>query len=405
MLRAVTASARVALRGRTVGEFAFRAGGSTFRYTDDLLDAEHRVLGQIFEEAPRQRFREPVGLPAWFANLLPEKGSGLRRYYASRYGERELDDARLLLSLGGDLPGAVTVEPIDVPDEGVLVDPPEARIGEDGLHLSALAGAQLKMSVLRDGERLTLPAAGESGGWIAKLPDRLFPGLAENELLMMRWAAAAGLDVPRVDLVRAVNVPRLFDTRLEPDASVYIVERFDRTADGSRVHIEDLAQVTGTPPIHRDAPGVTYEGIGRLVHELTGSAGFTEYLRRLVAMVLMGNTDAHLKNWSLWYPDGRTPQLSPAYDLVCTSIYRNVTSRMTFPIAGHDRAESVDRQALLAVASAAGFPADEAGEVIDLCGRALRDGWAEVAQTELFPELAHHVDDRLARHPLLDGLR
>lgn len=241
------------------------------------------AAGQVFEEAPRARLHEPVGLPAWFANLVPERGSGLRRYYASLFDERELDDARLLLNVGSDLPGAATVEPVDVPADGVLVDAAAVRVDGAGLHLSALAGAQLKMSVLRDGQRLTLPATGESGGWIAKLPDRTFPDLAENEYLMMRWAAAAGLDVPAVDLVRAAGVPDIFDTRLEPDSAIYVVERFDRTPGGGRVHIEDLAQVTNRPPIDRDPKDVSYDGIGRLVRGLTGDAGFVEYLRRLVA--------------------------------------------------------------------------------------------------------------------------
>lgn len=254
MLSAVTASARVLLQGRPVGTLTFAAGGSTFTYTDDLLDPEHQVLGQVFEDSPRGRFREPTGLPVWFANLLPERGSGLRRYYASRYGQTDVDDARLLLSLGADLPGAAVVEPVDLPDAGVLVDPAQATLDDGGLHLSALAGAQLKMSVLRDGMRLTLPAAGESGGWIAKLPDRLFPGLPENELLMMRWAAASGLDVP-------AGIPALFDTQLDPGASVYVVERFDRGPNGRRIHLEDFAQVTGRLPIHRDQAD-SYEAIG-----------------------------------------------------------------------------------------------------------------------------------------------
>jgi serine/threonine-protein kinase HipA len=400
MLKAVNGSARVLLRGRAVGELEFRAGGSTFRYTDDLLDPEHQVLGQVFEESPRQRFRQQVGLPNWFANLLPEQGSGLRRYYASRFGERELDDARLLLSLGNDLPGAAVVEPVDVPTEGVLVESAEARLAGDGLHLSALAGAQLKMSVLRDGNRLTLPASGESSGWIAKLPDRLFPGLAENELLMMRWAARAGLDVPPADLVPAAGIPRLFDTVLEPGASVYVVERFDRTPSGRRVHMEDLAQVTGRLPSHRDRDA-TYEGIGRLLLALTGPAGFAEYLRRLVAMVLMGNGDAHLKNWSIWYPDGRSAGLSPAYDLVCTTIYTSLPNRLTFPLGGRGRADTVDLDALLRVAATAGFPLDDAAEIVGSASRALGEAWSAVRQEVHHPALVKHLDERLGRHPLL----
>ncbi len=398
MLRAVDATARVVLQGRVVGELVFKAGGCTFRYTDDLRDPEHNVLGQVFEESPRRRFREPVGLPAWFANLLPEKGSGLRCYYATRFGERELDDARLLLSLGGDLPGAATVESLDVPADGVLVESAVAGLDHAGVHLSALAGAQKKMSVLRDGERLTLPAAGESGDWIAKLPGPEFRGLAENELLMMRWAAAAGLDVPAVDLVPAAGIPPMFDTRLAPGDSVYVIKRFDRVEGGRRIHMEDLAQVSGRIPMHRDRG--TYDGIGRLVHELAGPHGFADYLRRLVAMVLMGNDDAHLKNWSLWYPDGRTPQLSPVYDLVCTTIYRDLTPGLVLSLAGEKRTERIDVEAFRTLATVAGFSTDDATAVVVDAGRELRRAWTEVRRPELFRELVEHIDERLARHPL-----
>lgn len=400
MLRAVNGSARVVLQGRDVGELVFSAGGSMFRYTDDLLDPEHHVLGQVFEESPRQRFREPVGLPTWFANLLPEQGSGLRRYYASRFGERHLDDARLLLSLGGDLPGAAIVVPHDIPASGVLVDTADVRVDGAGVHLSALAGAQLKMSVLRDGERLTIPARGESGGWIAKLPDRAFPGLAENEFLMMRWAAAAGIDVPAVDLLPMTGVPDIFDARLEPDAVVYVVERFDRTPDGDRVHIEDLAQVTGKLPVHRDR-GATYDGIGLLIRSLAGDEGYTEYLRRLVTMVIIGNADAHLKNWSLRYPDGRTPRLSPAYDLVCTTIYKNVSSRLTFSLGGENRPDAIGLDEFRAVAGAAGFATETAAQIVHETAQGLRAAWPHVRREKLFPDLVAHLDHRLAHHPLL----
>jgi serine/threonine-protein kinase HipA len=253
------------------------------RYTDDLLDADHHVLGQIFEEQPRRVHRERVGLPAWFANLLPEPGSGLRRFYAALFDQRQLDDARLLLSLGADLPGAATVIPVESPAQGVLVESVTARVDDSRVHLSALAGAQPKMSVQRDGKRLTLPGIGETGGWIVKLATGAYPSLAENEFLMMSWAAEAGLDVPAVDLLPAASVPALFD-ELEAGSTAYLVERFDRTPDGRRVHIEDLAQVSDTLPDLRFT-GATYDGIGLLLRALTGDTGFEEYLRRLVAVV------------------------------------------------------------------------------------------------------------------------
>lgn len=53
----------------------------------------------------------------------------------------------------------------------------------------------------------------------------------------------------------------------------------------------------------------------------TGEAGVSEFIRRLVFNALIGNADMHLKNWSLIYPDGRTPKLAPGYDFLSTTLY------------------------------------------------------------------------------------
>ncbi|MGZ8749485.1 MAG: type II toxin-antitoxin system HipA family toxin [Pseudonocardia sp.] len=398
MLRAVGSHAHVLLHDRRVCELTFAAGGCTFRYTDDLLDAGHHVLGQVFEEEPRKLYRESVDLPAWFANLLPEPGSGLRRFYAALFDERQVDDARLLLTLGEDLPGAATVVRSDIPPEGVLVQPAAVRVEPGSVHLSALAGAQPKMSVQRDGKRLTLPGRGETGGWIVKFSSGSFPSLTENEYLMMRWATEAGLDVPEVDLLPAESVPHVFD-ELQSGSPAFVVRRFDRTEQGQRVHIEDLAQVTGTPPALR-FQGATYDTLGVLVRALTGDVGFEEYLRRLVAMVVMGNADAHLKNWSLRYPDGRTPTLAPAYDLVCTTYYKTLQRQLVFPLGGQLRPDAAALPAFEQVAGAAEYPAEQATAIVRETADRLRDAWRAVRREPLLPELIAHIDERLDRHPL-----
>jgi serine/threonine-protein kinase HipA len=61
--------------------------------------------------------------------------------------------------------------------------------------------------------------------------------------------------------------------------------------------------------------------IGSVLGIETGDAGVAEYIRRLVFSTLIGNADIHLKNWSLIYPDKRTPALSPAYNLLSTVPY------------------------------------------------------------------------------------
>jgi serine/threonine-protein kinase HipA len=310
-----------------------------------------------------------------------------------------VDDARLLLALGEDLPGAVTVSP----ESGILIAPATAGVSGERLHLSSLAGAQLKMSVVRSGERLTLPAQGSSGELIAKLPERTFENLCENEYLMMRWAAAAGLEVPAVELVPASRIPQIFETVLEPSSLVYLVTRFDRGDAGVKIHIEDFAQVVDVPPALRDR-GATYDTIAVLLNELTGEDGVMEYIRRLVAMVLMGNTDAHLKNWSLIYRDGYTPQLSPAYDLVSSTVYRRLAlGALTFSLGGEKAPNRVDLECFRRLADAAGVAEEAVVETAAGTAEAMAQAWPDIRREDggLFPALAEHIDARMAKHPLL----
>ncbi|MBS2963176.1 HipA domain-containing protein [Actinocrinis puniceicyclus] len=103
----------------------------------------------------------------------------------------------------------------------------------------------------------------------------------------------------------------------------YAIRRFDRACDTRRtaIHIEDFAQV-------RDKyPQAKYEGtfdtVAALAYRGRDLPGLREFARRLAFIVMIGNGDAHLKNWSLIYRDPRNPTLSPAYDLVSTIQYHS----------------------------------------------------------------------------------
>jgi serine/threonine-protein kinase HipA len=106
--------------------------------------------------------------------------------------------------------------------------------------------------------------------------------------------------------------------KIEEDA--FAIRRFDRTEDGGRIHIEDFAQVFGVYPDEKYEKG-SYRHIAKVLWLETGEAGVREFVKRLVFNAFIGNADMHLKNWSLIYPDGRTPQLSPGYDFLSTTIY------------------------------------------------------------------------------------
>ena len=182
----------------------------------------------------------------------------------------------------------------------------------------SLAGVQLKFSAVMEATGgLTIPAEGIGGSWIVKLPSMKFEGVPENEFAMMELARAIGMDVPEVRLVPLREIAGLPEDVARMEGNALAVKRFDRTEDGRRIHIEDFAQVFGLYP-EKKYERASYRNIAEVLWAETGEDGVAEFIRRLVFNALIGNADMHLKNWSLIYPDGRTPALSPGYDFVST---------------------------------------------------------------------------------------
>ncbi len=307
---------------------------------DYLGEAVRPILGQHFEDRREHRiFRQaahPGRLPTFFANLLPE-GALQAMVKAQAPGH---DDAATLEFVGADLPGAVVVERADSDrpprsaPRGRAFDEP--TLGADLAPLDelrfSLAGVQLKFSAVRlDTDRFTLPFRGREGRWILKFASPQYPSLPENEFITMRWAAACGLAVPRHELVAPEAIGGLDPRFRQLGPAVFVIERYDRSSDGGRVHQEDFAQVRGILPEQKYA-GASYEALARFVGDVCGRDDLVEFVRRIVFVILSGNTDAHLKNWSLIYPDHRAARLSPVYDFVFVRQYLP-SDRLSLPLA------------------------------------------------------------------------
>src|SRR5690554_2839929 len=86
--------------------------------------------------------------------------------------------------------------------------------------------------------------------------------------------------------------------------------------------MEDFAQIL-VKYAHEKYNSANYEQIGRIIYGYSGDglADVQQFAKRLLVNILLANGDAHLKNWSLIYPDQKTPRLAPAYDLVTTKVY------------------------------------------------------------------------------------
>lgn len=316
-----------------------RRAGTIIRFGDrvrfsldpDYLDDPGRpVLGLVFEDRPNRVHSSMVRLPQWFSNLLPE--GRLRDWIADERGVNRQREMELLAQVGHDLPGAVRV----IMDQEDLVDSKwthdsfwgretDVDIVIDDYHAPgvrfSLAGVAMKFSMLLRQDRLTIPAHGEGGDWIVKTPDSRFRDVPSNEFTMMSLARAVGINVPEVWLVPRHQV----DDRLPPNVwpeheeFAYAVRRFDRDERRGRIHIEDLAQVRNVYPDRKYVGN--FETIAALIYRGRDTESLLEFVRRLAFSVLISNGDYHLKNWSLIYPDGRVPRLSPAYDLVSTAHY------------------------------------------------------------------------------------
>jgi len=183
--------------------------------------------------------------------------------------------------------------------------------------------------------RMVFAPPGETE-WLVKLPGTNFPGLVANELTMMQWAEAAGFDVPEVSQ-KSIDQIEVNGVRA---TEALVIRRYDRTPNG-RVHQEDFCQVRHQRPEHK-YDYVSYDAIARVSYALMGEAGLEEFVRRLLFVLASGNTDAHLKNWSLLYPNRVRAEWSPLYDQVCTVAYPEITPELSLKLAGARRISSID---------------------------------------------------------------
>ena len=147
-------------------------------------------------------------VPPFFSNLLPE--GHLRDYLAARAGVKPQREFFLLAVLGADLPGALTVTPIDQEREAASHAGDDRdnddRLPETALRFS-LAGVQLKFSAVMEASGgLTISAGGMGGSWIVKLPSARFTAVPENEYAMLALARAVGIAVPPSRLINISDI-------------------------------------------------------------------------------------------------------------------------------------------------------------------------------------------------------
>lgn len=336
--------------GARVGVLALDEQGDLgFAYDADwLADAARPAVSMSLPKRP-EPFNRRETRP-FFAGLLPEAGQ--REAVARALGVSKGNDFRLLERLGGDVAGALTLwpdgeappapqgvaagEPLDEARLAEVIDALPARpflAGEAGLRLS-LAGVQQKLPVVLLNGAVALPAPGQPSTHILKPPIAQLAATTENEAFAMRLAAALGLAVAAVQPRRTAGRDYL------------LVERYDRavTPDGTvrRLHQEDFCQALGIAPERKYAAegGPNFrDGFDLVRRACTPPApAVLRLLDAAIFNVLVGNADAHGKNFSLLYQDAGIA-FAPLYDLLCTAAYAGVHAKLAMKVGGCSRLE------------------------------------------------------------------
>lgn len=296
----------------------------------------------------------------------------MRRTIAERFRLSEEDGFGLLAALGADCAGAVVLLPageqpdgrrdasvriLDEDELSTLIDRlPRHPLGVDlepGDVRLSLGGIQDKLVLVRlaSGE-FGQPLGGTPSTCLLKPDYGRYEDLAANEAFCMRVAAGAGLDVAATELVRVSGTACLY------------VERFDRREDGEgravRLHQEDVCQALGI------LPSAKYEANGgpsvaQVVALLRGlgspraALDVNRFVKAVLLNFLLGNSDAHGKNFALLYDGSVGVRLAPLYDVVSTAVYPELTARMAMSIGGAEMPEEVDMAAWERLAKASGL--------------------------------------------------
>ncbi|MDR6306277.1 serine/threonine-protein kinase HipA [Nitrobacter vulgaris] len=326
------------------------AGALSYAYYPNyLIGQEQRAISfsMPLQEAP---YADRIVRP-FFSGLLPDEGA--RQRLAGTLGISAGNAFGLLEVIGGECAGALSLyppgqEPQSWDGDGVEILSP-ARLeeilgmlrerpllgGEEGVRLS-LAGAQDKLAVCVEGENIGLAKGGRPTTHILKPLIQALDGTVENELFCLRLAARLKLPVPSVEMQHGGAIPFL------------LIERYDRSRhkDGTitRLHQEDFCQALSVPPElkYEEEGGPGAERSLDLIDRATArpAADRLAFIRMLIFHYLVGNADAHGKNYALLYR-AKVPDLAPLYDVVCTAAYPRLAKKLAMAIGGRSLPDTI----------------------------------------------------------------
>lgn len=399
----------VFLNGRLVGRLQRQTSGAIdFAYDRTWLDWEHALPVSLSLPLREDRY---IGDPviAVFDNLLPDNDQ-IRRRLAERVGAAGNDVYSLLAAVGRDCVGAlqfltdgeesgpvggISGRPLkDKEIADILGDLKRTPLGVDESKefRISLTGAQEKTALLRWQDKWQVPHGTTATTHILKpeigtLPNGInLTQSIENEHLCMRLTEAFGLPTAKTQMLEFSGKRAL------------VVERFDRhwTSDGRLLRLpqEDCCQALSVPPARKyESQGGP--GIGDILELLKASddpkADQRTFLKAQILYWLIGATDGHAKNFSIYLLPGGRFRLTPLYDVMSTQpnmdagqIQKNrVKLAMAVGDKRHYAINTIMPRHFLQTAIRSSLPADV---VVDIFN-------------EIYTSAAHAIDTALAQMP------
>ena len=391
-------SLRALINQTEVGTLQEINGLWSFRYSDAWLnDVQHFALSPNLPLTAQPQLDGATRRPVqwYFDNLLPEEGQ--RRLLASDARLDAADAFGLLAWYGAESAGSITLlspegqvtssealRPLaDHALEERIRQLPKAPLTHAAIKRMSLAGAQHKLAAVLQDEALFEPAGDTPSTHILKPdhPDDDYRHSVINEWFVMRLAKRLGLEVPEVHR-RYVPSP------------VYLIDRFDRVHSDTgwqRRHVIDACQLLGLDRSFKYSQG-SMDNLAALAKACRSPAvARTRLFGWLIFNVLVGNSDAHLKNLSFMVSHEGV-QLAPFYDLLCVACYDTPAfdktawpdhTQLAWPILGVLHFSDINRGLLLAAGGALNLAKGTAERILEsLRGRILAETEALYADVE-----------------------
>lgn len=331
----------------------------SFTYDDNYRHLENAQAISVSMPLAAGPYSSAIAKP-YFSGLLPDESA--RNRLAAALGISDTNAFGMLEIIGGECAGALALFPQGheiherkSADE-ILNDQQLAELltelrgnpllgGRGDIRLS-LAGAQDKLAIKVIDGQIALVKNGDPTTHILKPSIQGLAGTAQNETYCMTLASRVGLSAPEVQYAKA------------GETEFILVERFDRklsrTGAVERLHQEDFCQALSVPPELKyedeGGPGITrsLELIQGVVNQPAKDR--LTFLRMQIFNFLVGNADAHAKNFALLYSlDTRSPSLAPAYDVVCTASYPELTKRIAMKVGGRNLPDTIHLKQWLSI--------------------------------------------------------